>query len=416
MATFASTMAPTPFGFFDTDVAFQQEADSMVVFVKRKLGDDILSVELTKKQIWACLEEAFCEYGSIINEHAASSQLMNLLGIPTGSVDSFRQVVKGQPGQAEDKVMYTGPSGKENTFPMENLEFMLRRAAPYAHDAGMGGSYNSVSGSIQLETNRQDYDLYTELLNEEGESLFEAQSGEGQPKTKMKIMEICHYSPQAQYRFFDTTSAINYLNNEFSFESFTPETVFYVLPVFEDVLRGGQMKLSNRVRRSNYSYRTSGTKIRIFPTPTSDDPKKLWVRVAYSPDPFNPDHQEDTIYGVSNLSNVPYGNLEFSKINSMGRQWIRQYCLALSKELLGLVRSKFSSVPIPGGDLSMNGSDLISQGREEKTQMQEQLKELLAGMTYSKMIEDEAATVENMRKILSHMAIPGGKAIIVGQE
>ena len=174
------------------------------------------------------------------------------------------------------------------------------------------------------------------------------------------------------------------------------------------------MKLSNRVRRSNYSYRTSGTKIRIFPTPTSDDPKKLWVRVAYSPDPFNPDHQEDTIYGVSNLSNVPYGNLEFSKINSMGRQWIRQYCLALSKELLGLVRSKFSSVPIPGGDLSMNGADLISQGREEKTQMQEQLKELLAGMTYSKMIEDEAATVENMRKILSHMAIPGGKAIIVG--
>jgi len=86
----------------------------------------------------------------------------------------------------------------------------------------------------------------------------------------------------------------------------------------------------------------------------------------------------------------------------------------LSKELLGLVRSKFGSVPIPGGDLQLNGSDLVTQGREEKTQMQEQLKELLAGLTYSKMIEDEAATVENMRKILSHMPVPGGKAIIVG--
>lgn len=411
MATFERTLNPTPFGFFDADIAFQQEADAMVTFVKRKLGDDILSVELTKKQIWACFEEAFLEYGSIINEHAASSQLMNLLGIPTGSVDSFKQVVQGQAGDNTDKTFYTGPSGKEQTFPMENLEFMLRRAAPYAHDAGIGGSYDQVSGSIDLVTNQQDYDMYTDLKLEDGTTVFDAQ---GDFKTKFKIMEVCHHSPTAQYRFFDTTSAINYLNNEFSFESFTPETVFYVLPIFEDILRGGQMDLSNRVRRSNYSYRTSGTKIRIFPTPTSSSPGKLWIRVAYSPDPFNPSHQDDTIHGVSNLSNVPYGNLSYEKINSMGRQWIRQFCLGSSKELLGLIRSKFSSVPIPGGDLTLNGDDLISQGREEKTALQEQLKELLAGLTYSKMIEDEAATVENMRKILSHMPVPGGKAIIVG--
>ena len=411
MATFERTLNPTPFGFFDADVAFQQEADAMVVFVKRKLGDDILSVELTKKQIWACFEEAFLEYGSIINEHAASSQMMNLLGIPTGSIDSFKQVVQGQTGDNTDKTIYTGPTGKEQTFPMENLEFMLRRAAPYAHDAGIGGSYDQVSGSIDLVTNKQDYDMYSDLKLEDGTSVFDAQ---GDFKTKLKIMEVCHHSPTAQYRFFDTTSAINYLNNEFSFESFTPETVFYVLPIFEDILRGGQMDLSNRVRRSNYSYRTSGTQIRIFPTPTATSPGKLWIRVAYSPDPFNPSHQDDTIHGVSNLSNVPYGNLSYEKINSMGRQWMRQFCLGSSKELLGLIRSKFSSVPIPGGDLSLNGDDLISQGREEKTTLQEQLKELLAGLTYSKMIEDEAATVENMRKILSHMPVPGGKAIIVG--
>lgn len=414
MATFANTLAPTPFGFFDADIAFQQEADAMVTFVKRKLGDDILSVELTKKQIWACFEESFLQYGSLINEHAASSQLMSLLGIPTGSVDSFKQVVKGQPGEAEDKVTYTGPAGRENSFPRSNLEFLLRRAAPYAEDAGIGGSYDTISGSIELESNRQDYDLYTELVDEGGTPLFQLQSPPGEAKTKFKIIEICHYSPQSQYRFFDTTSAINYLNNEFSFESFTPETVFYILPVFEDILRGGQMKVSNRVRRSNYSYRTSGTKIRIFPTPTSDRPKRLWIRVAFSPDPFNPAIQDNSIYGVSNLSNVPYGNLSYARINSMGRQWIRQYCLALSKELLGLVRSKFSSVPIPGGELTMNGSDLISQGREEKQQMREQLKELLEGMTYSKLIETEAATVENMRKILSHIPIPAGKAIILG--
>ena len=75
MSTFAFTRNPTPFGFFDTDSAFQSEADGVVTFVKRKLGDDILSVELTKKQIWGCLEEATLEYGRVINEADAKSQI-----------------------------------------------------------------------------------------------------------------------------------------------------------------------------------------------------------------------------------------------------------------------------------------------------------------------------------------------------
>ena len=87
MSSFSNTLRPTPFGFFDGDQIFAQEADSMVVFVKRKLGDDILSVELTKKQIWACFEESFLEYGRIVLEAHGKSQLTNLLGIPTGSLE-----------------------------------------------------------------------------------------------------------------------------------------------------------------------------------------------------------------------------------------------------------------------------------------------------------------------------------------
>jgi hypothetical protein len=398
MPTFANTTNPTPFGFFNADGHFQSEADSMVTFVKRKLGDDILSVELTKKQIWACFEESFMEYGKIINEAQASSQLMNLLGIPTGSLTSGSFNV--------------GPHGKENVYPRENIEFMLRRAEPYAMDAGIGGSYNTISGSIQLTKDKQDYDIYTELKDADDNVIFDTQSaGE---KSKMKIMEVFHFSPQAAYRFFDTTSAINYLNNEFSFESFTPETVFYVLPVFEDILRGGQMDLSNRVRRSNYSYRISGTKIRIFPKPTQNNPRKLFIRVSLNPDPMNPSYQDDTIYGVSNLSNVPYGNLRYAKINQMGRQWTRQYCLALCKELLGLIRSKFSSVPIPGADLQLNGADLISQGRESQEGLKTNLKETLMELSYSKMIEDEVAAAENMQRILRMVPMPAGKCIIMG--
>ncbi len=388
MSSFAFTKNPTPFSFFDTDTEFQAEADAMVSFVKRKLGDDILSVELTKKQMWACFEESFLEYGRIVNEADAKSQLSNLLGVATGS-------------------------NKTGLFPRQNLEYLLRMAEPYSMEAGLGGSYNDVSGSIQLKYKVQDYDIYKDLKDSSGTLIVS--SSQNSPRSKMKIREVFHFSPQAAYRFFDTTSAINYLNNEFSFESFTPETVFYVLPVFEDVLRAGQMKISNRVRKSNYSYRIIGSKIRIYPMPTelSGSLPKLWLRVGFAPNPYDPDIRDDSIYGVSNLANVPFGRMKYDKTNSVGRQWVRQYTLALCKELLGQVRSKFQTVPIPSGDLNLNGSDLISQGREDQTRLRDQLIELLDSLTYSKLLEGQATDAENITRALKAIPMPLGKSIIM---
>ena len=117
---------------------------------------------------------------------------------------------------------------------------------------------------------------------------------------------------------------------------------------------------------------------------------------------------------MSNLSNVPYGNLIYMKINSVARQWMRQFTLALCKELLGLIRSKFSSVPIPGSDLTLNGTDLVTQGREDQTNLMTSLRETLDSLTYAKMIEEEAGSVENMQRILRTIPMPAGKSIIVG--
>lgn len=389
MSSFTSTLNPTPFGFFDADASFQTEADAMVVFVKRRLGDDILSVELTKKQIWACFEEAFLEYGSIVNQYQAKSQLLSLLGMQTGSLDEATQ-----------------------KFPRDTLNYIIRLAEPYAVEAGLGGTYNSLSGSIQLRQNVQDYDLYTDLLDATGTPVVSSSLNPN--GRKMRIFEIMHYNPSAAYRFFDTTSAINYLNNEFSFESFTPETVFYVLPVFEDILRGGQMNISNRVRRSNYSYRVTGTKIRIFPTPTAVNPLSLWVRVGFENDPLNPSIGDASIDGVSNLSNVPFGNFIYAQVNSLARQWVRQYTLALCKELLGMIRSKFSTVPIPGGDLTLDGGDLKNAAKEEKDKLRTELKEMLDSMTYNKLIETKAAEIDNQQKILKAIPVPMGRVITIG--
>tara|TARA_B100000212_G_scaffold337390_1_gene312155 strand:+ start:1584 stop:3104 length:1521 start_codon:yes stop_codon:yes gene_type:complete len=506
MATFVNTTQPTPFGVYDNDSHFQEDADGVALYVKRRLGDDVLSVELTNKQIWANFEEAALEFSKQINAHQAESYMSNILGLNAGPNVTFKKNDFGHyywldlaAGETADdsindaasnselrknvqvlliqnpsdprfrlqnkKARYklagtsisitreieddpndnsivspiedkkVGPNGQEQKFPRETLEYLLRRAEPYASEAYVGGVSNSLRGFIPLEQDKQDYNIYKDMIVPSGNNQLTLEAFNGDPAqlslfnpvyknqllptatpTKIKVNEVFHFSPQAAYRFFDTTSAINYLNNQFAFESFTPETVFYVLPVFEDLLRAGQLDISNRVRRSNFSYRIQGQELRIFPRPTQSNPLNLFIKFSFPQDPFKPNlpYDDDSITGVSNLSNVPFDNVAYSGINQMSRQWIRQYTLALCKETLGLIRSKFSSVPIPGSDVQLNGSELISQGREDRQRLAESLSETLDKLTYQKLLETDAAQSESMMNILKRVPIPNGRAIIIG--
>jgi hypothetical protein len=471
MASFVNTTNPTAFGVFDSDLHFQADAEKIILYVKRKLGDDIMSVELTNKQIWTNFEDATLVFSKVLNAHQAESYMSNLMGLDVGHLNTFVKNSDGKYVDADDAVLsfqdpsdprflkhntkagdpttsaspvvdeLVGPHGKEQQFPRETLEYLLRRAEPYANEANVGGSTDYVRGYIELKHDTQDYDIYDSLIipgkdinnnnvnlkleaydpsNADQLSVFNPKFKTSVPAntmpTKIKINEVFHFSPQAAYRFFDTTSAVNYLNNQFSFESFTPETVFYVLPVFEDLLRAGQLDISNRVRRSNYSYRLQGKDLRIFPRPTQNNPMNLFVKFSFPADPFktNLPFDDQSIVGVSNLSNVPFSNIKYSGINAMSRQWIKQFTLALCKETLGLIRSKFSTVPIPGSDLSMNGSDLVSQGREDKDKLAQALSETLDKLTYQKLLEADATQSESMSQILKRIPIPNGRAIIIG--
>ena len=429
MASFINVTNPTPFAVYDADTHFQVDANSIVTFVKRRLGDDIISVELTSKQIWAAFEEATLEYSKFINEHMAESHIHNTLGMPIASGTN-------------------GPSGMEGKLPRENFDIFVRKAEAYANEAGVGGSIDHFSGSIVLERGKQDYSLVNDLktidsvtgneisvYNQMGLGVFyndnfvfykdivrvpntpgydanlAALYKEPRQKTKPRIFQVFHFSPQAAYRFFDTTSAINYLNNQFAFESFTPETVFYVLPVFEDVLRAGQLDISNRIRRSNYSYEIQGGNIRIYPKPTQENPGRLFFRLAFPLNPFNPDVPDEKINGASNISNLPYGNIMYSMMNSIARQWIREFTLAICRETLGLIRSKFSSIPIPGGDVQMNGSDLVSSGREDQEKLRTQLKETLEKLTMAKILENQNNQADQLTNLLKKIPIPNGPII-----
>jgi len=389
MVTFANTVTPTPFGIFDADTAFQTEADNMVLFVRRMLGDDVVSVALPKRTIWAAFEEATLQYSELVNEYQFKSQIHLLKGQPTGS-------------------------NVQNQYPRESVDHLIRQAEPYAMEAGYSGYKQHVSGSIDLVSRQQDYNLLTDLKNGDGTALFQTQTTGS--FGKMRIMEVFHFSPLAAYRFFDSTSAINYLNNEFSFESFTPETIFYVLPVFEDLLRAGQMQLSQRVRRSNYSYDIRGSSIRIYPMPTfiEGQTKKLWIRVMLPPDPFNPSYTDDTIDGISNISDVPFGNLTYTEITSMGRNWIRKYTLSLCMETLGYIRGKFNTIPIPGGEVTLNYGDLLSSGRDDKDKLITTLRETLDQLTDQSIVEIQATKAENLLKQLRLLPMPNGYFIKPG--
>jgi hypothetical protein len=403
MPNFIQTISPTPFGFFDADTTFQSEADSMVVFVKRKLGDDILSVELTKKQIWSCFEEACLEYSRLIHEMRIKSDLVHVLGLPTGS-------------------------NVTNVYPRSTLEFLIRLTEPYGSIAGVGGSYDLTLSYFDLEVGRQDYDIYSELRVANGSnagSLVTTTMPSGS-EGKIRVVEVFHFEPTAAQSFLlNASNVTNFLATNFNYESYVNSTVFYVLPVFEDVLRRSMLETAFRVRRSHYSYQIIGRKVRIFPIPSSDlQTGKLYLTVApYQQNPLvdassgvsgSISFNDSSLSGISGPNNVPFDNLPFSTINQPGRQWIRQLTLALCKELLGLIRSKFDSVPIPNAELKLNGAELVQQGREDKEKLITQMKEFLLELTRDKLIEKEVSIAENLQKQLRTIPMPLGKSIVVG--
>jgi hypothetical protein len=151
-------------------------------------------------------------------------------------------------------------------------------------------------------------------------------------------------------------------------------------------------------------------KLRIFPIPSGMHPSKMWIEFTIG---INAWEQEDSdkdpnigLEGINNLNTVPFSNIPYNNINSIGKQWIRRFALALCKEMLGITRSKFGSIPIPGNDIQLNGSDLISQAKEEQSALRDELKEVLDELTYGKMIEGDAKMLDSTSEVQKHIPLP----------
>lgn len=367
----AFTTGSTPFGFFDADSEFQTDADRVETWIRRKLGGSTLCVELSASDVYTAFEEATIEYSSYINQYQFKSVAATLLGSATGSL-----------------------SGSENRYPQNLTEFQRRQAEPYGEIAGVGGAFTLHSASFTTVNGQAAYDI---------QSLISGTLTVDGIVQKAQIKEIFHFSPLSAYRFFGTTSAVNFLNNNFSFESFTPETIFYLLPVWEDILRGAQFETSNRVRRSHTSYDVNNNVITLYPTPTTAT--NIHFTYWLPKKPYSPDYNDTQLDGVANVSNVPFGNIEYNKLNSIAKQWIWKMSFAMSKEILGEMRSKMSTIPIPGGDLTLNGPELISDSRVEQDRLRTELLSYLEDTTYDKIAQREAEKMKAVKETLSEVPL-----------
>ena len=345
----------TPFGFYDYDSEFRADADKVATFCARRLGYPLVDVELQDINFYAAFEEAVTTYG---NELYAYQIRDNQLSLEGG-------------GTFEDRNL-------TQTLVAPNFEPIVRLTEQYGVEAGTGGNVEYYSASIDLVKDKQVYDLT---------------SGLSEGILGIEVKRVFYQESPAITRFYDpyvgTGFGYQSLFDSFGFGSFSPAINFLMMPLNYDLQVIQQIELNDQIRRSNFSFEIQNNKIKLFPIPKSSN-GKLWYEY------IKRDDRLDSVASnvVSNVSNAPYANPSYSKINSVGRQWIFEYTLALVKEMLGYVRGKYGTIPIPDSQVTLNQSDLLTAATAEKSSLIERLRGYFDETSRKSLLERRAQEAE----------------------
>ena len=350
----------TPWGFYDADNEFTASADKFANWAAKRLGYPIMSIEMQDVQFYTCFEESVSEYSSQVNQFNIRDNLLSLQGQPTGSNVTHKKVT--------------------NTFGRA-----IQLSEQYGTEATVGGRVDLKKGSITVNSGSQEYDLNAlyASVSESGESI--------------EVRKVYYEASPAIVRYFDPyagTGAGSYnMMDSFGWGNMTPAVQFMMMPMYADLLRIQAIEFNDQIRKSAYTFTLQNNKLRIFPKPTAEYNLYFDYYVRSERDnPFKADYS-GSVDVVSDYSNIPYDNMEYKFINDVGKQWIRKYGLALSKELLGMVRSKYGSIPIPNAETTLDGETLRSEAGTEKESLVNELRESLEAVSGKSMLEadkDEA--------------------------
>jgi hypothetical protein len=363
----------TPFGYYDGDYNFQQDADTIADWCARRLGYPIVDVELQQSNFFAAFEEAISEYGNQVNTYVSRDNLLNLLGVSTGSQSLTQE--------------YISPSNNS----------LFKLAEHYGTDVGVNGKVTYFTGSIQIKKDKQTYDLTKD------QSVF-LESGSFQTDS-FTIRRVHHYSIPALIRYQDpyagTGLGMQGLLEGFEWGGYTPAVSFVLYPLNHDLLRIQGIEFNDMIRKSAYSFELINNRLKIFPIPSRD----VRLHFEYTLDKLETNPLKAGRGKISDYSNVPYGNMIYSRINSMGKQWIKRYTLALCKEMLGYVRSKYSSIPIPESEITLNGDALLSAAETEKQNLLEELKEILNEFSRQSILERKQAESDALQSEMNRIPL-----------
>jgi hypothetical protein len=380
------------YGIYSGSESFISGAVDQVTYVYNKLGGNVLDLEIQPDNVYNAYEEACLEYSYLVNTHQAKNVLSDMLGNTTGTFDQDGELSGTYQTKANLK------------FPRFQLGYATHIGRGAGLHASIGATQTIYSASFSASRDVQDYDLQAIIYSSSLESDKPYYNKIG--SSSITIHEVYYKTPRASWRFFGG-SAIGTVGNMSTYGMYADDSTFQIVPSWQNVLQAYAYEEDMNVRASHYSFEINNNKLRIYPTPDGTNPDKFWVRFRTAEDAF--DEEADRKYGadgVNNMNALPFPNIPYENINSIGKQWIRRFALALSKEVLGQVRSKIGSIPIPGNDVTLNGSALLSEAKEEQTTLREELKTVLDEMVYGKLAEGDAAMQESINTVFK--TIPHG--------
>ena len=380
-------------GYYTGSTAFLAGAASQVAYTYKRLGGDVLDIELKTTNVYNHYEEAVLEYSYIVNLHQARNSLGQALGGPTGSFNN-----KGELTSGEDAAL---------KYPKFKFDYAYRVADSFSTEIGVGGTQPIYSASFDRVNDQQDYDLQyviSSSVNADS-TLPYAAKFTGQNK-RIKIRQVYYMTPRQMWRFYGYYGGLNVTGDMHNYGQYSDDTTFEVIPAWQNKLQAVAYEDHLYTRTSHYSYEIINNNLRLFPVPDSVSPAKFWFRFSVDDGAFATGSMDSGVLGVNNMNTLPFENLPFENINSMGQQWIRRFSLALSKETLGQIRGKFGgSIPIPGDSVSLNADALLSQAAAEQTALREELNKQLDEMLYSKLAETEKAMIDNTDGILQKVPL-----------
>lgn len=364
---------------------FVSGAVDQVAYTYKKLGGDVLDIELSEGNIYAAYEESVLEYSYLINVHQANNALPSFLGHATGTFDHKGEIT-------------SGPVSASLKYPKFDYGFARNVSERMGAEIGLKDSVQ-YSASFDVTVGQQDYNLQ-KIISEHTDTPY---AGKIDGK-RVLIKKVYYKTPSAMWRFYGYYGGLNVVGNFHNYGQFSDDSTFQLIPTWQNKSQALAFEDAIYTRMSHWSYELRNNNLRLFPIPYSGGPRTMWVEFSIPTSPIEDDtNGRSQVSGVNNMNTLPFSNLPYDTINSIGKQWIRRFALALTKEMLGLVRSKFASLPIPGDSVTLNGSDLVSQGKEEQNTLREELKTTLAEMTYSKMAEQDAAMVESSERVLQRI-------------